>query len=278
MGFNVATAFEQFCSNLRFSDADASTISNRYHSITKRINNDYWDSSSDTSHSLYVGSYGRDTEISTSDIDKAQILEALGASEPTPDRLLERLNELCEVVKAGSANSECNFTLSTIHSSKGLEYDRVILMDVVDGILPKMAAPAKDGTAEPEEVAAYEEERRLFYVGMTRAKKELFIFRFRKAELCSAFAKTVFPDKSPTLIISATHKSGINTARIAPVSEEIKWIAKDYIPGSRVSHKSFGSGRLTVRNDDIITVRFDDGTQKRFSLSAALQKNLFSLL
>ena len=30
MGFNVATAFEQFCSNLRFSDADASTISNRY--------------------------------------------------------------------------------------------------------------------------------------------------------------------------------------------------------------------------------------------------------
>lgn len=162
--------------------------------------------------------------------------------------------------------------------SKGLEYDRVILMDVVDGILPKMAAPAKDGTAEPEEVAAYEEERRLFYVGMTRAKKELSIFRFRKAELCSAFAKTVFPNKSPTPKIRATHKSAINTARIAPVSEEIKWIAKDYISGSRVSHKSFGPGRLTVRNDDIITVRFDDGTQKRFSLSAALQKNLFSLL
>ncbi|NLF84128.1 MAG: ATP-dependent helicase, partial [Candidatus Gastranaerophilales bacterium] len=198
--------------------------------------------------------------------------------EPTPERLLERLDELCAVVKAGSTNSECNFILSTIHSSKGLEYERVILMDVVDGILPKMAEPAKDGTAGPEELAAYEEERRLFYVGMTRAKKELSIFRFRKAELYSAFAKAIFPDRAPTPKRSVAHKSAINTARIAPVSEEIKWIAKDYIPGSRVSHKSFGPGRLMDKSDDVITVRFDDGTQKRFSLSAALQRNLFRLL
>jgi predicted nucleotidyltransferase len=69
MSFNVGTAFERFCSNLRFSDNDISTISGRYHTITKRINNDYWGSTSDTMHSLYVGSYGRDTEIFTSDID-----------------------------------------------------------------------------------------------------------------------------------------------------------------------------------------------------------------
>lgn len=69
MSFSVAVAFEKFCSNLRFSDSDASTISGRYHAITKRINTDYWNSSSDTAHSFYVGSYGRDTEINTSDID-----------------------------------------------------------------------------------------------------------------------------------------------------------------------------------------------------------------
>ena len=67
--FNVGTAFEQFCKNLRFSDDNIKKISGRYHSITKRINTDYWSSSSDTTHSLYVGSYGRDTEILTSDID-----------------------------------------------------------------------------------------------------------------------------------------------------------------------------------------------------------------
>lgn len=69
MAFTVAAAFEQFCKNLRFSDDDLETISYRYHAITKRINTDYWASSSDTSHSLYVGSFGRDTEIFTSDID-----------------------------------------------------------------------------------------------------------------------------------------------------------------------------------------------------------------
>lgn len=46
-----------------------STIQYRYHQITKRINNDYWESTSETTHSLYVGSYGRGTEIWTSDID-----------------------------------------------------------------------------------------------------------------------------------------------------------------------------------------------------------------
>jgi len=46
-----------------------STIQTRYHQITKRINLDYWSTDSETSHSLYVGSYGRGTEIWTSDID-----------------------------------------------------------------------------------------------------------------------------------------------------------------------------------------------------------------
>lgn len=67
--FNVGSAFELFCKNLRFSDKEMQTISTRYHSITKRINLDYRNSSSETNYSLYVGSYGRDTEIFTSDID-----------------------------------------------------------------------------------------------------------------------------------------------------------------------------------------------------------------
>lgn len=69
MSFNVGTAFERFCSSLKMSEVDQKAISMRYHSITRRINYDYWDSSSDITHSLYVGSYGRDTEIFSSDID-----------------------------------------------------------------------------------------------------------------------------------------------------------------------------------------------------------------
>ncbi|MFD1736131.1 nucleotidyltransferase [Bacillus salitolerans] len=66
---SVRDDFSSFCSNLRMSSDTVSKIQYRYKQITKRINNDYWGSSSETSHSLYVGSYGRGTEIWTSDID-----------------------------------------------------------------------------------------------------------------------------------------------------------------------------------------------------------------
>lgn len=45
------------------------TISHRYHTVTKAINEEFWNSSSDTAHSFYVGSYGRNTAVNTSDID-----------------------------------------------------------------------------------------------------------------------------------------------------------------------------------------------------------------
>lgn len=60
--------FSTFCSNLQV--ADDGTISQRYKNITKRLNTDFWNTTSDTSHSLYVGSYGRNTAIQGfSDLD-----------------------------------------------------------------------------------------------------------------------------------------------------------------------------------------------------------------
>ncbi len=66
---SISDNFCTFCSNLRMIGSTVSAIQSRYHQITKRINLDYWDSLSETAHSLYVGSYGRGTEILTSDID-----------------------------------------------------------------------------------------------------------------------------------------------------------------------------------------------------------------
>ena len=60
--------FSSFCSNITVKDE--STISSRYKSITKRLNTDFWNTDSETSHSLYVGSYGRNTAIQGfSDLD-----------------------------------------------------------------------------------------------------------------------------------------------------------------------------------------------------------------
>lgn len=61
--------FSGFCANLRLSNSSVSTIQKRYHAITRRINQDFWNTDSENTHSLYVGSYGRGTCIYTSDVD-----------------------------------------------------------------------------------------------------------------------------------------------------------------------------------------------------------------
>jgi len=64
----LAEWFSDFCSNLTIKDGG--TISTRYKNITGRLNTDYWSITSDTAHSLYVGSYGRNTAIQGfSDLD-----------------------------------------------------------------------------------------------------------------------------------------------------------------------------------------------------------------
>ena len=63
-----ANWFRTFCSNIRVTNG--TRISTRYKNITRRLNTDFWSTTSDTAHSLYVGSYGRRTAIhGTSDVD-----------------------------------------------------------------------------------------------------------------------------------------------------------------------------------------------------------------
>lgn len=70
----VAEKFNSFCSNIQISDDNVKKIIRRYKQITKRLNLDYYSSDSDVNHSLYVGSYGRDTDIHVSDIDMLFVL------------------------------------------------------------------------------------------------------------------------------------------------------------------------------------------------------------
>ena len=213
-------------------------------------------------HFMGYGDYLKDRG---GDLSKADILEALGTQEPTPERLLDRLEELREVVLRGGTNADCPFVLSTIHSSKGLEYERVILMDVADGLLPKVL-PGPD--AEQEELDAYEEERRLFYVGLTRAKRELGIMTFRKVGLESTFAREIFPLKGDQTQPAAVKKSVV---RQEPDAARIAAIAKDYIPGVRLVHKAFGPGTLVSRSGDIGVIAFDSGETKKIAVPVALR-------
>jgi DNA helicase-2/ATP-dependent DNA helicase PcrA len=76
-----------------------------------------------------------------------------------------------ERVKAERDSVKDSVSLATLHSSKGLEYDNVYIIDVNEGLMPYKKAVLD---------AELEEERRMFYVGMTRAKKNLHLFSVKQ--------------------------------------------------------------------------------------------------
>ncbi len=132
-------------------------------------------------HILYYMGYQEYLERCGLKADKIEILQILGSREDSMAGLLQRLRELQDILTRKETDYSCNFILSTIHASKGLEYDTVYLMDVTDGILPAQMISSSlnmygDGKISAEERKTYEEERRLFYVGATRAKSELYVF------------------------------------------------------------------------------------------------------
>ena len=80
-----------------------------------------------------------------------------------------RLRQL-QHLSLNSKNNKNSISLSTIHSAKGLEFDNVYIIDLIDGDFPNISSIE---AAEKNNLEPLEEERRLFYVGMTRARKHL---------------------------------------------------------------------------------------------------------
>ena len=211
--------------------------------------------------------YGDFLSTRGSDPGKLAILEALGRYTPNPSALVTRLGELRERIRQGDSDPNSPFLLSTIHGSKGLEYQRVILMDVADGVLP-LADPPLGDHPDPAAVEAYEEERRLFYVAMTRAKEELFLFRFRRSDLGSTFARDLFPDKTRRLrqAVAPRPKGGGKPAP-PPLPDLALFDA-----GAPVAHRAFGRGEVVSRQGDIATILFQEKGEKKVSLSVALRQ------
>ncbi|MCR4901806.1 MAG: ATP-dependent helicase [Butyrivibrio sp.] len=140
----------------------------------------------------YMG-YGDYVERNQLDEDKLYILRRLAYNEDTLLSFIDRLDYLQEKLKNKEPDYNCKFVLSTIHSSKGLEYDEVYLMDVCDGVFPDKVSVSVSKLS-PQERKEFEEERRLFYVGITRAKNRLNIFKF-DAEPSTFIKEMIRPSK-----------------------------------------------------------------------------------
>ena len=131
---------------------------------------------------LHLMGYAEYMERGKLDARKAEILQTLAQRERTVPGFLRRLETLRALIEQKTYDPACRLTLSTIHSAKGLEYDTVYLIDVFDGVLPENAIRVTRHTP-PEDVERLEEDRRIFYVGITRAKKKLNIFQLQNAPL-----------------------------------------------------------------------------------------------
>lgn len=195
--------------------------------------------------------------------------------------------------------SASRVTLMTLHAAKGLEFDRVYMSGMEEGLFPGSMSINADN---PEEI---EEERRLCYVGITRARKKLMLTaakcRIQMGEL--RYSKiSRFVMEIPKELLEGNFKVNQNNVEFANTmhSKEVKntyfsrqkpvntplfgkeFIVRkgekpDYKKGDRVRHSKFGTGQVLDIKDGVkdfeVSVDFDDfGVKKMFAGFAKLQK------
>ena len=211
----------------------------------------------------YMG-YGDYLQEQHGDTAKLDILLSLANQTPMVGQFLLHLRELKDHIETLEPRPDCPFVLSTIHASKGLEYDRVILIDAVDGLLPS--------ADEDEEL---EEERRLFYVGTTRAKKQLefLCYENKFGEPSNAAFPFVsqFLGEEPKKPQEPERKP-LPAKPSGPSKEQLAAWMKDYIPGTEVTHKIFGRGLLTKREGNFATISFMEVGIKKVDLTTCLRQ------
>ena len=193
--------------------------------------------------------YSRYVELHKLDAGKFDILAMLARNESTPLSLLQRLADLDNILKT-HCNSPGNLlTLSTVHSSKGLEYDRVFLLDVFDGVLPSIK-PAD--IHSHDDLLCYEEDRRVCYVAMTRAKEELYLFTV--AGLDSCFAKEILR----------------SLPREVRDEEDVFYPLRQNLCGKRFTHRDRGTGRIIAQCGERLLIEYAPFDTQLLSLSEML--------
>ena len=225
----------------------------------------------------YLG-YGDYLEDQHGDKAKLDILLALANQTPDLEGFLNRLKELKTVLEEQVSPSGCQFILSTIHASKGLEYDRVILMDVLDGIFPAAEPPANEETMGREERAVLEEERRLFYVAATRARHQLDLLTYGGKFGESGVTRSTFI----TQLLGEERAGGMTlekqkkplAAASTPKTEEITAWEREFQPGTAVIHKRFGRGVLESRAGSIAVIDFGEHGIKKLDLTTCLRSRM----
>ena len=211
--------------------------------------------------------------------EKDNVLELLRYADSAPGFGEEALRAFLEKVSLTARDSGPEpadaVRLMTLHNAKGLEFDVVFLLGVEEGLLPH----ARSGDSERE----IEEERRLFYVGLTRARERAFLSHARRRLLFGAFRDAIpsrFLNEIPVSLLrreadAITVTAAAQRRFVSPVAA-----AGSAGParGRRVLHSIFGEGRIESSEgegaDQKILVRFPGAGLKKILVRAARMETL----
>jgi DNA helicase-2/ATP-dependent DNA helicase PcrA len=195
-------------------------------------------------------------------IDAAAIYDK-STEEPS---LLDYLQQIALFSDADSYdNTQDRVALMTLHTAKGLEFDNVFIVGLEQGLLPH------ERSADDEE--ELEEERRLFFVGITRARLRLHINYARYRTYHGQLMRTIpsqFLFELGVELSERTDKADENEDSEYDLDDGQ---AERYYPNQLIRHAQFGLGRITRFNDlgekSTVTVRFDSGKTKTLMLKYA---------
>ncbi len=155
--------------------------------------------------------------------------------------------------------SRDSVTLITLHNTKGLEFPRVIITGMESGIFPR----------EDKADVELEEERRLFYVGITRAQHELYLTSCALRRLYGRMSYM-----NPSMFLSEIGAEKLRVLGQPPAFFSLQEssyedpLAKKYYVGAGISHKEYGHGYIvracSVQGEYVIYVNFDSCGTKEF--------------
>jgi DNA helicase II / ATP-dependent DNA helicase PcrA len=193
------------------------------------------------------------------------------------------LDHVALVTENEEANDNDKVSLMTLHGAKGLEFDTVFLPGWEEGVFPNQRAMDESGNK------GLEEERRLAYVGLTRARRKAIVSHAANRRIYANWQTSIpsrFLEELPEAHIERSGSSTMaRDSRIAGMTslpgqfplmatrqprtieaweQPARPARTDSIPvGSRVFHQKFGYGTVTAVNDDKLDVSFEKSGDKR---------------
>jgi DNA helicase-2/ATP-dependent DNA helicase PcrA len=183
------------------------------------------------------------------------------ADEPSLSHFLQEISLYSD--QDALRGEESLVTLMTLHNAKGLEFRAVYLIGMEEGIFPHARSIEEQGI---------EEERRLCYVGMTRAKELLTLTHASSRSLWGSRGYNLpsrFLDELPSAVererLRPASWSSYGAAGVAP-REDVPSLST----GDSVKHGTLGEGVVTqIEAGGVVTVRFEDGSERRLMLDYA---------